>query len=58
MTLFRQAFENLPISFVDQHVFVDWDGDDDLDVIKVDLKGRTCGKTIRKACENGGFSSG
>lgn len=56
-TILRQAFEKLPISWVDQHVFVDWDGDDDLDVIKVNVKGRTCGKTTRKPCENGRFSS-
>eukprot|EP00435_Cladocopium_sp_Y103_P021056 s1106_g5.t1 len=34
-----KAFEKLPVSFAEQHVFVDWDGDDDFDVIKASIKG-------------------
>ena len=29
-----KAFEQFPIGFLEQHIFVDWDEDDDLDVIK------------------------
>ena len=37
-----QAFEQFPIGFGEQHIFVDWDEDDDLDVIRSNLEGRTC----------------
>ena len=41
-TVLCQAFEQFPIGFGEQHIFVDWDEDDDLDVIKSNLEGRTC----------------
>eukprot|EP00435_Cladocopium_sp_Y103_P027780 s1106_g6.t2 len=34
-----KAFDNLPIGWTDRHVFVDWDEDGDLDVIRMTLKG-------------------
>eukprot|EP00435_Cladocopium_sp_Y103_P064097 s1055_g25.t1 len=35
-----KAFENLPVALADQHIFVDWDKDDDFDVIKIDVTGQ------------------
>eukprot|EP00435_Cladocopium_sp_Y103_P024423 s37_g6.t1 len=34
-----KAFEQFPIGWTDQHIFVDWDEDDDLDVIKMTTEG-------------------
>ena len=69
-----QAFEKLPIGFGEQNIFVDWDEDDDLDVIKSTLEGRTCPlllgtllvqvasgikkRSTQKQCENGWHSAG